>query len=259
MREIDNLKYLSDVYKELFKLVIKYRPSLQTYLTRVWEKIRKMDIDLDECAKECYENFIEGMKAVEEMHEKLENLYTKKLIDDREYFIYLFSLYKLAYTHGNAWYILMDGVVFEGILEEEMEQFLTYATSKMGISVLEFMETIEPLTTPYTHKDPKSREKAKKKFEAYLKKLRECNDVETTDKVMRFLDIYRKLKLWQKKFNLAYDEHLHKPLQKLWSSLTNILKSFNITVPDKYLMPWTFIPYIEDAVLPDILARGDSK
>ena len=256
LSKVRQLKYLSDIYKELFGLIEKYRPVFNDILAQLWREIEAMEFQIDSYAQRGLSMIYGTMKFTQDAYKRLKPIHERGAMDDRLYFHLIYSLWKIAYLYGNSWYILIDGVIFEGVFEEESQKMLQRISSQLpDTSLLDLLEMCDCLTAyQYLGVAQDQAQKAKQQYKAIITHLRQHGAEAEGQLLQKFIELYSRFKYWQEQFNQAWETALEPILPILWDEMLALLRQFGFSMNGELALPWNLMPYIDEHVLPQLLA-----
>jgi hypothetical protein len=260
--DLDDLKYLPDVYVRLFHAIERKRPSMtdafaQTLeLTTTWNAEVLDKLCSDGCA------IIRGVFATADHW--LERLAHDRPALTQRTFV-LANLFTHIYTQANYWHVLLDGVLFEGVFERDGEALLASVASSAEIDILDLLQNVlDPLTeyryVPATEAETQAARSALQQIQDKLA-LAGRRDVAAT--LARFVPFYSSVKRWQVVFKDLSKQSFQRVIPPLRAELLSAARELGVEVPDP--APWALLTFIDERLLPAVftavtgdLERGHS-
>lgn len=256
VRKIEDLKSLDPIYVNMFKCIAQYRPKYHEHLRELWDETEKMVLDVDRVAGNAIAQIRGVMAAVKDVFNNVRELRQKGVLQNEEaYFLLVYNMYKTAYIQGQGDKVLVDGVLFQAVFEEVTYEMLNRVCDLVpGKSMLDIMETIEPLTSfKYSDVEKARVDRAEAEFEEILKALIGTGE---EARLRSFVELYSRVKYWEQQFDLVMDEAFDPTVVEVRAALFSLLERFQmLPEEDVCYSPWLLMPYMEERVFPTIFAR----
>ncbi len=252
MFSVQSLDRLSFIYKELYETISKLRPSLKYQYRRIHDDINRWEWDITNDCNIAEKEIRSTMFFVDK---QLNWIDQEETLSDEHRMFMLCTLYRLIYSHANYWYVLIDGVIFEGLVEPLTERLIKEVGVVLHRSELEILsDLIEPLTD-YQYKAISS--KRKDAAENMLQVL-QSSDHQLALKVSKFTQTYSCIKEYQLMFEELHRTFFEPLIPRTHKKIVDLIQQMDIReLSQEDRLPWNFLPLLWDEILPSMLAKGD--
>lgn len=250
LTNVETLPHLDDVYKRLYASIKKYRPTIEDRFQECVLLVKDFDLKMNSLIELGITEirntfwFIEQSLNILEKHELPQPFRAQYILEN----------YKRIYTHANYWYVLLDGVILEGVFEAAGEEFLRHISKITKVDMLEILQDIvDPLTQYHYVRDFSSERlvDARQRKEKLHKTLLENSDGELARKFERFIAFYSEVKRWHEMFTDVSKNTFQKLLPPLRDEIILISEEFGVARA-KEMPPWDLLDLIEEELIPAI-------
>ena len=244
---------LDYVYPTLYDAIGRHRTTISDSLAILTEATYEFDYERITSYVNDALNIIEGnFRVVDDLLATMQRDDVPEAVRD----ILAISAYRMTYTQADYWHVLIDGIIFEGALEEIGREFLEEVSEVTHIAVLELLESaIDPETRAYTSGKASGAESEEgPSVEDVCHLLRERGDPQIEEKFRRFVELYSRVKRWQVEFGEGTRSGFEKYIPDLRERVAAIAKGIGTTLGPEELKPFRLLDVIEEVVLPKYLA-----
>ena len=254
MYSVHSLGNLSFIYKELYRTIAELRPSIEDEYQRIHDELDRWEWDV---ARDCDIANREIRSTMVFVGEQLDWIDQQQCLSSEQRLFMIATLYRLIYSHANCWYVLIDGVIFEGLVETLSEILIRTVAAALQQSELDILsDLIEPLTD-YQYKTISSERQQSAQDMLLVLQFR---DQELHDEARKFVRIYSGIKEYQLMFNELHGTFFQPLIPRCHQELVGLIEEIGIReLSDDDKMPWNFMPLLWEDILPSVLARNDSN
>ncbi len=247
---VQNLPNLSCIYKDLYKAISEIRPSIENQYRRIHDEISRWEWDIVHDCGAANKEIRSTMVFVEE---QLDWIDQQKVLSDEQRLFMLGSLYRLIYSHANYWYVLIDGVIFEGLVETLSELLIKKVAAKLQQSELDILsDLIEPLTDYQYIAVSSERKQSAQNMLLIL----QSKDHRLYLEVNRFIQTYSRIKEYQLMFGKLQRTFFEPIIPRCHKEIVNLIEQMDIReLSTEDRMPWNFLPLLWNNILPTVLAK----
>ena len=103
---------------------VRYGPKFASVLHQIWTEAKVMNVDVDWYGELTVQAIQKSMPILAHSTLSIQEMYDKKFLNSLEVLVTVKDLLKMAYMYDDGWYILINGVVFEGVREQETKSLL---------------------------------------------------------------------------------------------------------------------------------------
>lgn len=262
------LPLLSPIYVKLYEAIRGQRPSLQARL----EEAVSLALDWD----------VEGFAGlVQRALEEIEGTFQSVEADLRDAeaassparaALLHFNAFLRIYTHANYWYVLLDGVIFEGVFEDAAGKLLEEIAETARMPLLGLLtDVVEPLT-PYHYVEIAEERVAAAELQRtrLLAALGGRSDLKQA--FDRFLLFHSAVKKWQMDFKEVHRRYFPRYIPKVRSLALESARALGVGIRDEDLLmsqddsrPWRLLEIVTEQLVPAAckalpkLAESDSS
>jgi hypothetical protein len=166
----------------------------------------------------------------------------------------LANLFTNIYTQANYWYVLLDGVLFEGMFERDGATLLASVSAGADVSVLDLLQNVlDPLTeyryVPATQAETAA---ARSAFAHIQDRLVAVGRGDVAAALARFVPFYSAVKRWQVVFKDVSRQHFQRVIPPLRADLLSAAEELGIKVLDP--APWALLTLIDERLLPAVFS-----
>lgn len=255
--EVNALPELADVYKSLFALVVRYRPGFSRLYDQISASVAELNLDLDEICGPIPETIPRSIEMADRLSREASELLDTGTISREACLVLSVGAYRLVYTSGDAWYVLVDGVLLEGLLEQRVDQLIADVRGPIAIDPLEFLSILELACGHVYAVSATARVlEAKTRLENVVASLVGAGRSDLAAQVRSFTSIYGRLKYWQEVCHNLSNTYLQPTIPVIRSRLLEAAARCGFEVPKEKRAPWELLPYVDDFILPQICGES---
>lgn len=250
MFSVQNLSPLSYIYKELYEVIFKLRPSIEGEYQRIHNEIDHWDWD---AARDCKTAEKAIRSTMGFVGEQLDWIDQQKELSNESRLFMISSLYRLIYSHANYWYVLIDGVIFEGLAEVLSEHLIKKVASELEQSELVILsDLVEPLTDyQYTAISIQREQSA----QDMLFRLKSRNQ-QLYHELNKFIQTYSSIKEYQLMFNELHGTYFQPLIPRCHKKIVDLIELMGIReLSTDDMMPWNLLLLLWDDILPAMLVK----
>lgn len=246
---VENLQHLPSVYVALYDAISKHRPSLTDRLAECQQAMEALNTNLLE---QFFLSTVSHVNATFRYVEKVIDLTDSGAVSPEIGRPLICEAYRRVYTHANYWYVLVDGVVLEGIFEAAGDELLQEISNAADVSELALLEGVfDPLTTyHYVHVDTAKVRRARALKAEIEGRLERCGHHTTILRLNRFLHLYDLVKRWQPRFGELSASTFQRVIPRLREMVIGVATDVGVTVGEEDAMPWRLLDLIDETILP---------
>ena len=254
MFSVQSLRNLSFIYKDLYKAISEIRPSIKNQYRRIHDEISYWEWDI---VHDCGVANNEIRSTMVFVEEQLDWIDQKKELSNEQRLFMLANLYRLIYSHANYWYVLIDGVIFEGLVETLSELLIKKVAAELQRSELDILsDMIEPLTDYQYIAVSSEREQSAHNMLLVL----QSKNHQLSLEVSRFIQTYSHIKEYQLMFGDLQRTFFGPIIPRCHKKIIDLIEQIGIhKLSTEDRMPWNFLPLLRDNILPAVLAKRYSK
>ena len=252
LQTTEDLHALPEHYHRLFTMISRYRPEIIRDLQRLRCEVSGWRWNIDE---DCENGLRQTYSVFDRLLQWQDRLGALRQIDGDGIgeLLALYSLYVTAQAYGNYWQVLLDGVIFEGVMEAEAGRLLTELSKRVEVPVVELMfDVVEP-QTGYQYLPVAAERKARS--DALIASLSERlgpSGREFMDTFHRFIHIYSQSKCWNLVFKKCHAKRLDIVFPAYHNRLAAACTQLGFPVSGDTWLPWNLLPHIEQTILPQL-------
>lgn len=247
--DIAHFPSLPEVYVLLYNAIRNARPSIDTHLDECVEAVEawnapKLDM--------LFETGAHNMEATFRFVDNCLTTINQQPPSEPLRSFLICQVYKHIYTHANYWYVLMDGVILEGVFEHNGEAFLSEVARTANLPLLTLMQdVIEPLTA--YHYAPISTERLAKATELKTQvqqALSEAGRSDLAEALEPFISVYAVVKRWHVRWKEISVRTLQHYIPLVRGMIMDLISQLKLETPKNLAMPWNLLPFVDDEIVP---------
>ncbi len=254
MFSVQSLHNLSVIYKDFYEAISEIRPSIKGQYQRIHDEISCWEWDI---VHDCGVANTEIRSTMVFVKEQLDWIDQEKELSNQQKLFMLGSLYRLIYSHANYWYVLIDGVIFEGLVETLTELLIKKVATELQRSELDILsDLIEPLTDYQYVAVSSEREQSARNMLLML----QSKNHQLSLEVRRFIQTYSHIKEYQLMFGELQRTFFSPIIPRCHKKIVDLIEQMDIhKLSTEDRMPWKFLSLLWDNILPAVLTERYSK
>ena len=246
--DVARLPRLHPVYVALFEHIRRFRPEMQAEAESLAELVADLDADaFDRVVQDSVAQIRGAFALARILMGEAESAEPTVAV------LKLCTAYRLTQLQANYCYVLVDGVLFEGVFEDWSEQRLREIAGVGGLDLLDLLETlVEPLTDYHYVPMTEARVARARRGHAELQgRLRALHRGDLADYLDRFIPFYSGVKRWQVEFKDAHRAEFMTVIDPLCEALVGRARALGLSLTDEEVESnWSLLEIVESKILP---------